>query len=86
VVCTDSGGPGEFVQDGQTGFVVPVGDAAAIAVRVKRLLQDPTLCEALGAAGRMRAVGDYSYDRMTAEIIAIYREVLSERSRKLMTA
>jgi glycosyltransferase involved in cell wall biosynthesis len=80
-VCTDSGGPGEFVKDGQTGFVVRVGDAAAIADRIKRLLQDPTLCEGLGAAGRRRAVTEYSYDRMTAEIIAIYRTVLSERSR-----
>jgi glycosyltransferase involved in cell wall biosynthesis len=86
VVCTDSGGPGEFVKDGQTGFVVPVGDTAAIAARVERLVRDTTLCEELGAAGRRRAVGEYSYDRMTADIIAIYREVLSEQSRKLMAA
>jgi glycosyltransferase involved in cell wall biosynthesis len=85
-VCTDSGGPGEFVVDGQTGFVVPVGDAAAIASRVKLLLQDTPLSERLGAAGRRRAVDEYSYDRMTGDIIAIYREVLSERSRKLMAA
>ena len=82
VVCTDSGGPGEFVKDRENGFVVPVGDAQALAARVKLLLQNPALGEELGAAGRRRAVTVYSYDRMTTDIIDIYRNVLAERSRQ----
>jgi glycosyltransferase involved in cell wall biosynthesis len=80
VVCTDSGGPGEFVRDGQTGFVVPVADVEAIAARVKFLLQNATVCDQLGAAGRRRAVAEYSYDRMTGDIIDVYQDLLKRCS------
>ena len=82
VVCTASGGPAEFVQDGQTGFVVPVGDTEALAGKVHQLLHDANLSERLGAEGRRRAVADFSYDRMTSDIINVYRDVLRAQSRQ----
>jgi glycosyltransferase involved in cell wall biosynthesis len=80
VVCTESGGPPEFVQDGHTGFVVPVGDTEALAGRIKLLLQNPTMSEQFGAAGRRRAVAEFSSDRMISDLAEIYEGVLRERS------
>ena len=75
IVCTAAGGPGEYVQDGATGFVVPVGDTAAIADRIGALLRDPALADRLGAAGRHRALTEYAYPRLVRDIKAIYDEV-----------
>jgi glycosyltransferase involved in cell wall biosynthesis len=52
VVATRSGGPEEILVDGDNGFLVEVGDAAAIAERVARLLDDQTLAQQIGLAGR----------------------------------
>ncbi len=43
IVCTDAGGPAEYVSDGETGFVVPVADPPAMAKRIVTLLDDPAL-------------------------------------------
>jgi glycosyltransferase involved in cell wall biosynthesis len=51
VATTDSGGPLEFVRDGENGLVVPP-KARAIAAAFDRLATDSTLPPAMGAAGR----------------------------------
>jgi glycosyltransferase involved in cell wall biosynthesis len=77
IVCTDAGGPGEYVADGETGFVVAVGDEDGLADRVARLLADHGLREAMGAEGRRRSVRDFDYDRMLSDILEVYREVVN---------
>ncbi|MBL8115278.1 MAG: glycosyltransferase family 4 protein [Acidobacteria bacterium] len=51
VTCADSGGPLEFVKDGETGLVMPP-DGRAVGEAARRLLADPARARALGAAGR----------------------------------
>ena len=63
VVTTDVGSVPRHVEEGVSGFVVPVGDVDAIADRVARLLADPTLRERFGGAGRAHAVDALSLDR-----------------------
>jgi len=79
VVCTDTGGNPEIVHDGHNGFLVPVGDAAALAERLVRLLSDDALARRLGAAGR-EAVGSYTHTRMVTEQMACYDGVLAGAS------
>ena len=55
VVATDTGGYRDFVTDGETGLLVPVGDVAALARAVSRLASDAPLRERLGRAARARA-------------------------------
>ena len=76
VVCTDAGGPGEYVVDGQTGFVVPVADPEALASRIGMLLDDPALGDRLGVEGRRRTIDEFDYDRMVSDLLEVYREVL----------
>lgn len=47
VVATDVGGVGEFLQDEETGLLVPKADAGALAEALKRLLKDKTLAQTL---------------------------------------
>ena len=76
VICTDSGGPAEYVKNGETGFVVPVGQPAAMAARIRQLLDDPALQDRLGAEGRRQTIGEFDYDRMVADIVAVYEDTL----------
>ena len=62
-VAGSSGGAAEAVADGETGFVVKApDDPSAVAVAIERLLDDPELARRMGAAGRERAVREFSYD------------------------
>jgi glycosyltransferase involved in cell wall biosynthesis len=55
VVASDVGGLAELVVDGETGILVPPGDAPALAAALGRLIEDRALRQTLGAAGRARA-------------------------------
>jgi glycosyltransferase involved in cell wall biosynthesis len=59
VVATDIRGAREEVMDGETGLLVPKGDAAALRGALRRLAGDPELRARLGAAGRCRALREY---------------------------
>lgn len=49
VAATDLPANREWIRDGENGFLVPVGDAEALAERTARLLADPPLAKAMGA-------------------------------------
>lgn len=53
VTCKDSGGPLEFVVDGETGYVTDP-EPEAIAAALSRLMEDPAHARTLGANGRAR--------------------------------
>ena len=52
VIAGNSGGAPDAVLDGKTGFVVPGGDADAIASRLNQLLSNPAAAKAMGVKGR----------------------------------
>jgi len=54
VVGTQSGGCQDMILDGQTGFVVPPGDSAAMADKLAFLLMNPQIGLTFGLAGRVR--------------------------------
>jgi phosphatidylinositol alpha-1,6-mannosyltransferase len=51
VIVGDSGGAPDAVLDGETGYVVPGGDPAAVARRVTELLGNPAMAKAMGEKG-----------------------------------
>jgi len=52
VVASRSGGVGEVVREGESGLLVPPGDAHGLALAVRRLLGDATLRQQLRTGGR----------------------------------
>ena len=60
---------------GETGLVVPAGDAASLRAALDRLVADADLRHALGAAARARALNMFTADRMCASALALYQEV-----------
>jgi rhamnosyl/mannosyltransferase len=64
---------------GQTGLLVPPGDAPALAQAIHALLSDPERARSLGQAARRRAETYFSTQRQAAEYVALYRRLLLER-------
>ena len=69
MAATRIAGSEELVVEGETGFLVPPDDAAALAGVLRRLIGDRTLCGRLGQAGRDKVVREYSW-RVVAEAYA----------------
>lgn len=76
VVATSVGGLIGLVKDGETGFLVPVGDPVALAGRIFDLLNNAELRAKMGAAAYERAAAEFSLPRMIAGIVSVYTEVL----------
>lgn len=55
IVSTAAGAIPDLIADGENGLLAPVGDVAALAAAILRLLADPTLAASLSAAGRPTA-------------------------------
>ena len=72
VVITDDAGSRESVLHGETGFVVPMGDAAKLAEAFSTLLSDANLRQKMGEAGRKRADPALRRETMVAAITAVY--------------
>jgi glycosyltransferase involved in cell wall biosynthesis len=66
----------EIVVDGETGLLVPPGDADAVAGALSRLLDDPALRRRLGEAALARVRAEFSVARMVDRTIALYEEAL----------
>jgi alpha-maltose-1-phosphate synthase len=74
VVASRVGGIPEVVNEGVTGLLVPPDDPAALADGINLLLRDPARAEAMGAAGRERAVTEFSWDAVAVQTAALYAE------------
>jgi glycosyltransferase involved in cell wall biosynthesis len=61
VVATAVGGTPEVIADGETGYLVPPGDAEAIALRVAELLCHSSLREQMGESARRRMQELFSF-------------------------
>jgi glycosyltransferase involved in cell wall biosynthesis len=72
VVATPVGGIRETVIDGETGFLVPPGDARALAERIVWCLEHPEEARRVAAEGRRRARERYSEQAMIERTLALY--------------
>jgi glycosyltransferase involved in cell wall biosynthesis len=76
VVATDIPGNRDLVVHGETGYLVPVGDRAAIASRTRHLIENPEVGKQMGAAGRERILREFTVDKMIERHEELYRSLL----------
>ncbi|MBI5527379.1 MAG: glycosyltransferase family 4 protein [Deltaproteobacteria bacterium] len=81
VIASDIDGFRDVMKDGREGMLVDTADARTFRDAILRLAGDRSLAREYGARGRAAAEG-YSWPRVTAAILDLYREAASRHAAK----
>ncbi len=73
VVSTRTRNVEDVVQDGQTGYIVPVRDPAALAEALARVLADPARSAQMGQAGREWVLARFAPDKVMTDLLAMWQ-------------
>lgn len=84
VIASRIGGLGELVDDGETGLLFEPGNADELADKLKQLWSDPERCRQMGAAGRAKALREYSTATYLRRLTGLYREASALCGRPLV--
>lgn len=76
VIATDTGGNSELVENGATGYLVPVSKPDALARAIDNYIREPGLLVEHGARARRRAEKRFSLERMVEDYLSVYDELL----------
>lgn len=77
VVAADVGSVGEVVIPGETGFLVPPDDPAALAAAIRQLLADDELQRRMGTRGRRLVLSRFTAAHMARSFSELYGELLA---------
>lgn len=84
LVVSDIPGCRQFVRHGVEGFLVPPGDADALARELGRLATNPKLRLEIGAAARRRVLEDYTEHVVRARIRRVYQDACEAAGRSVV--
>ena len=73
IITCDSIGCRDTVDDGDNGFLIPPHDSAALAGRLRQLIDDPQLRNRMGACSRAKAEAEFSVDEVVRKHMELYR-------------
>ena len=82
VIGSNTGGIPDIIEDGVNGFLVPPGDAAALADRIITLQKNQELYKKFSLNGRRTVEEKYSWDSICKRFISVYHEVISSNDNK----
>jgi glycosyltransferase involved in cell wall biosynthesis len=77
-IATNVGGNSEIIEDHVNGLLTPPQDPKALANAILQLLENPALGSSLAQAGRERVRRDFSFERLIANIDAMYTQLLAQ--------
>jgi glycosyltransferase involved in cell wall biosynthesis len=77
VISTDIPGCRDIVRDGYNGLLVPPKDPEALAVAIAKLLDDASLRQRMGAAGRETILGEFTAEEINHKTIEQYEGILN---------
>ena len=80
VISTDVGDVSEIVRPGESGWIVPPGDAKSLSAAIAELVSLPASRRAeMGKAGSAFVLDKYSAERLAERTLSVYRHVLDSR-------
>ncbi|MDD5110375.1 MAG: glycosyltransferase family 4 protein [Patescibacteria group bacterium] len=78
VVATATTGSKEIIEPGFNGYLVPVGDAAALAEKTVHLLQNPELTRVMGERGRALVAERFDGRKNTQLVVQFWRDLTKQ--------
>ena len=77
VVATTAGGLPDKVRHGETGWLVPPGDAGALANALRLAIGSGPKLATMGLAGRALVDAEFSWTRSAERMLAVFEELLT---------
>ncbi|CAM2897770.1 glycosyltransferase family 4 protein [Helicobacter burdigaliensis] len=77
IVTTNAIGCKEVVNDGENGFLVPIGDSEILSQRILELLENEALRENFAKRSRERVCEEFSVEFVVREYLKMYQEVIN---------
>jgi L-malate glycosyltransferase len=81
IIASATGGNLGIIQDGETGLLVPTGDAKALEQALTRLLGDDQFRRALAASSHQYVAANFSFERLVSEVDKLYTALLQKAGR-----
>jgi L-malate glycosyltransferase len=78
-VATDAGGNSEVVEEGRSGFLVPIEEPHSLADRIITLLRDRELMKSMGLVGRKIVERRFTVQHMVDQLTLLYDRLLEQR-------
>jgi glycosyltransferase involved in cell wall biosynthesis len=79
VVATNVGGLPDLIREGETGYLVPPGDAPAAATALLRVLRQPEIARRMGETARKSVRERFSSQRLITDMERLYLELLGRK-------
>ncbi len=80
IVAAESQGPLELIEDGSSGVLTAVDDAAALADGIRQVLADPQAARRMAEAGAARYRDEFSQPVILGRYTELFRQLAAERS------
>jgi glycosyltransferase involved in cell wall biosynthesis len=77
VIVSNAGSLPEIVEQGKTGFVVPLGDKKGFVNAILQVMEDRTLQAFLGESARKRVQHHFSWEQSAKKVLSIYEELVA---------
>ncbi len=79
VVSTNVGGVSDILGNTEAGFLCQKGDIQGFTSKIESLVEDRTLREKMGTAGRAEVLQKYHYKRLCGDMDVLYKSLLSSK-------
>jgi len=83
VVATDVGGNGQVVEDGQTGFLTPSNDTAALVKKLTICVNNRSASKVMGQNGRAKVVAKHDFSQTVVAYERVFERALGKRAVEL---
>jgi len=77
IVTTDTPGCREVVRNGENGLLVPVRSTVELSDAIQSMIENPELCQKMGARGREIVVGEFAIEKVISETMTVYKDLLT---------
>jgi len=82
VICSNIGGLPEIVDAGDTGLLFETDNVSDLARKIRYLYERPALCRTMGAAGRVKALREYSAQACHQRLMAAFEKACRKAGRR----
>lgn len=78
VICSDSGGNRELVENGKTGFIIPPLNPDILVKKIVWLKENPNIASEMGRLGKERAMKMFTVEDYISNTLSVYGEIIKK--------